>query len=207
MGITAGLGDDLERWLAPFLEVVGRKTRRAWAPLYVQGLLGPEGRRSVQPMAARLGLSSHDQLHHFLTSAAWNDAPLWRVLAETVDRLVGGPGAVLVIDDTALPKRRCRRRANSRSAWRGSTAGPWASRPTVRCWSLPPWPAARCRRRWACGCFCPRPGSMIPTAVPGLACRRASGGSEANRRSPWPRLTGCGRGCASAPSWPMPGSA
>jgi SRSO17 transposase len=56
-------------------------------------------------MAARLGLSSHDQLHHFLTSAAWNDAPLWRVLAETVDRLVGGPGAVLVIDDTALPKK------------------------------------------------------------------------------------------------------
>jgi hypothetical protein len=105
MGITAGLGDDLERWLVPFLEVVGRKTRRAWAPLYVQGLLGPEGRRSVQPMAARLGLSSHDQLHHFLTSAAWDDAPLWRVLARTADRLMGGPDAVLVIDDTALPKK------------------------------------------------------------------------------------------------------
>jgi SRSO17 transposase len=105
MGVEQGLGGDLERWLTPFLEVVGRKTRRAWAPLYVQGLLGPEGRRSVQPMAARLGLSSHDQLHHFLTSAAWDDAPLWRVLAETADRLVGGPGAVLVIDDTALPKK------------------------------------------------------------------------------------------------------
>ena len=52
MGISAGLGDDLERWLTPFLEAVGRKTRRTWAPLYVQGLLGPEGRRSVQPMAA-----------------------------------------------------------------------------------------------------------------------------------------------------------
>jgi SRSO17 transposase len=105
MGISAGLGDDLERWLTPFLEAVGRKTRRTWAPLYVQGLLGPEGRRSVQPMAARLGLSSHDQLHHFLTSSAWDDAPLWRVLAGTADRLVGGPGAVLVIDDTALPKK------------------------------------------------------------------------------------------------------
>ena len=105
MGISAGLGDDLERWLMPFLEAVGRKTRRTWAPLYVQGLLGPEGRRSVQPMAARLGLSSHDQLHHFLTSSAWDDAPLWRVLAGTADRLVGGPGAVLVIDDTALPKK------------------------------------------------------------------------------------------------------
>jgi SRSO17 transposase len=105
MGMEQGLGGDLERWLTPFLEVVGRKTRRTWTPLYVQGLLGPEGRRSVQPMAARLGLSSHDQLHHFLTSPAWDDAPLWRVLARTADRRVGGPGAVLVIDDTALPKK------------------------------------------------------------------------------------------------------
>jgi SRSO17 transposase len=105
MGVEQGLGGAVERWLTPFLEVVGRKTRRTWTPLYVQGLLGPEGRRSVQPMAARLGLSSHDQLHHFLTSPAWDDAPLWRVLARTADRLVGGPGAVLVIDDTALPKK------------------------------------------------------------------------------------------------------
>jgi len=105
MGMEQGLGGDLGRWLTPFLEVVGRKTRRTWAPLYVQGLLGPEGRRSVQPMAARLGLSSHDQLHHFLTSPAWDDAPLWRALARTADRRVGGPGAVLVIDDTALPKK------------------------------------------------------------------------------------------------------
>jgi hypothetical protein len=45
MGVEQGLGGDLERWLTPFLEVVGRKTRRTWTPLYVQGLLGPEGRR------------------------------------------------------------------------------------------------------------------------------------------------------------------
>src|SRR3712207_3699776 len=56
-------------------------------------------------MAARLGLSGHDQLHHFITSPAWDDGPLWRVLAERADRLVGGPGAALVIDGTALPKK------------------------------------------------------------------------------------------------------
>jgi hypothetical protein len=44
MGVAQGLGGDLERWLTPFLEVAGRKTHRAWAPLCVQGLLGPEGR-------------------------------------------------------------------------------------------------------------------------------------------------------------------
>jgi SRSO17 transposase len=68
-------------------------------------LMGPGERKSLQPMAARLGLSGHDQLHHFITSPAWDDGPLWRVLAERADRLLGGPGAVLVIDDTALPKK------------------------------------------------------------------------------------------------------
>lgn len=95
---------DLDVWLTPFLEVLGRKTRRRWAPLYLRGLLGPGERKSLQTMAARLGLSGHDQLQHFIASPAWEDAPLWRVLAREADRLVGGPGAALVIDDTALPK-------------------------------------------------------------------------------------------------------
>jgi SRSO17 transposase len=96
---------DLDAWLAPFLDVLGRKTRRAWAPFYLRGLLGPGERKSLQPMAARLGLSGHDQLQHFIASPAWDDGPLWRVLAERADRLVGGPQAALVVDDTALPKK------------------------------------------------------------------------------------------------------
>jgi SRSO17 transposase len=98
-------GAGLDRWLAPFLEVLGRKTRRVWAPLYLRGLLGPGERKSLQPMAARLGLGGHDQLQHFIASPAWDDGPLWSVLAREADRLVGGPTAWLVIDDTALPKK------------------------------------------------------------------------------------------------------
>jgi SRSO17 transposase len=102
---TRGGGSDLEAWLAPFLDVLGRKTRRTWAPLYLRGLLGSGERKSLQPMAARLGLSGHDQLQHFIASPAWNDGPLWAVLAREADRLVGGSDAFLVIDDTALPKK------------------------------------------------------------------------------------------------------
>jgi SRSO17 transposase len=98
-------GLDLDVWLAPFLDVLGRKTRRTWAPFYLRGLLGPGERKSLQPMAARLGLPGHDQLQHFIASPAWDDAPLWTVLACEANRLVGGPGAHLVIDDTALPKK------------------------------------------------------------------------------------------------------
>jgi SRSO17 transposase len=96
---------DLDDWLAPFLDVMGRKTRRAWAPFYLRGLLGPGERKSLQPMAARLGLPGHDQLQHFIASTAWDDGPLWTVLAQEADRLVGGQDAYLVIDDTALPKK------------------------------------------------------------------------------------------------------
>ncbi|SDE67782.1 IS701 family transposase [Belnapia rosea] len=96
---------DLDIWLEPFLAAVGHKKRRLWAPLYLRGLLGPSERKSLQPMAASLGLSGHDQLQHFVASPAWDDAPLWQVLAEQADRLVGGSRAALVIDDTALPKK------------------------------------------------------------------------------------------------------
>jgi SRSO17 transposase len=99
------IGGDLDAWLTPFLGVMGRRTRSKWAPLYVRGLLGPDGPKSVQPIAARLGLPGHDQLHHFVSSPAWDDGPLWRVLAEQANRLLGGEAAVLVVDDTALPKK------------------------------------------------------------------------------------------------------
>src|SRR3954452_23569755 len=96
---------DLDHWLEPFLAATGRSTRRKMAPLYVRGLLGSGGRKTIQPMAERLGLSGHDQLHHFISSVAWDDAPLWRVLAEKADRQIGGAGAVLVGDDSGLPKK------------------------------------------------------------------------------------------------------
>ncbi len=56
-------------------------------------------------MAARLGLSGHDQLQHSIASPAWDDGPLWAALAREADLLMGGPDALLVIDDTALPKK------------------------------------------------------------------------------------------------------
>src|SRR3954454_19248029 len=96
---------DLDRWLEPFLAATGRSTRRKMAPLYVRGLLGSGGRKSVQPMAERLGFFRPPPLHHFISSRAWDDAPLWRVLVEQVDQQVGGEDAVLVVDDSGLPKK------------------------------------------------------------------------------------------------------
>ena len=66
---------DLHVWLEPFLAALGHKKRRLWAPPYLRGLLGPSARKSLQPMAASLGLSGHDQLQHFIASPAWPARP------------------------------------------------------------------------------------------------------------------------------------
>ena len=102
---TSDWEDELERWLKPFLDRLGHKTRQRMCPLYVAGLIGPGDRKSVQPMAERLATGSYDQLHHFIADGVWDATPLESELLNQADRLVGGKDAVLVIDDTAMPKK------------------------------------------------------------------------------------------------------
>ena len=96
---------ELAQWLKPFLDRLGHKARRRMCPLYVTGLIGPGDRKGVQPMAERLAPGDYDQLHHFVAAGVWDAAPLETELLIQADRLVGGSDAVLVIDDTAVPKK------------------------------------------------------------------------------------------------------
>ena len=105
IGATSNWEDELGRWLEPFLDRLGHKARRRMCPLYVAGLIGPGDRKSVQPMAERLAPGDYDQLHHFVAAGVWDAAPLEAELLIQADRLVGGSDAVLVIDDTAVPKK------------------------------------------------------------------------------------------------------
>ena len=105
MGSTSDWKDELGRWLKPFLDRLGHKARRRMCPLYVAGLIGPGDRKSVQPMAERFVPGGYDQLHHFVSAGVWDAAPLETELIIQADRLVGGGDAVLVIDDTAMPKK------------------------------------------------------------------------------------------------------
>src|SRR5271166_2005979 len=104
-GTRAGWERELGRWLEPFLERLGHKARQRMCPLYVAGLIGPGERKSMQPMAERLAPGEYDQLHHFVAAGVWDAAPLESELLIQADSLVGGRDAVLVIDDTALPKK------------------------------------------------------------------------------------------------------
>ena len=96
---------ELGRWLEPFLKRLGHEARRRMCPLYVAGLIGPGDRKSVAPMAERFALGDYDRLHHFIAASVWDAAPLETELLVQADKLVGGRDAVLVIDDTAMPKK------------------------------------------------------------------------------------------------------
>lgn len=100
-----GWEGELERWLKPFLERLDHKARQRMCPLYVAGLIGSGDRKSVAPMAERFAPGNYDQLHHFVAAGVWDAAPLEAELLIQAGGLVGASDAVLVIDDTAMPKK------------------------------------------------------------------------------------------------------
>jgi len=104
-GRTSDWKEELGHFLKQFLDRLGHKARRQMCPLYVSGLIGPGDRKSVQPMSERVAFGDYDQLHHFIAAGVWDAGPVETELLVQADKLVGGGDAVLVIDDTAIPKK------------------------------------------------------------------------------------------------------
>jgi SRSO17 transposase len=88
-----------------FLKPLRHPARGRMCPLYVAGLIGPDGRKSLQPMAAQVAPADQDRLHHLVTVGPWHEAPLEAELLIQANQLVNGPDAILVVDDTALLKK------------------------------------------------------------------------------------------------------
>jgi SRSO17 transposase len=81
---------EFEIWLAPFLARLRRAEQRRWAPVYLQGLLGPGKRKSVEPMAARVAPGDVQQLHHFISTSPWATEPLEAELVRAAGRRARG---------------------------------------------------------------------------------------------------------------------
>jgi SRSO17 transposase len=86
---------------AEMLGGLARKDQRAAGELYVRGLLTDGQRKSMQPMAARLGID-HQRLQQFITSSTWDYAAVRRNAARWF--AAEQPVDALVIDDTGFPK-------------------------------------------------------------------------------------------------------
>jgi SRSO17 transposase len=78
-----------------------RRDQRVKGELYLRGLMLDGKRKSMQPMAQRLGVD-HQQLQQFVSTSTWDHVEVRRRLAVWAAEFVG-PDA-LVIDDTGFPK-------------------------------------------------------------------------------------------------------
>ena len=81
-------------------------------------------------MAERVCPGQTQQLHHFVCTSPWACEPLERVLRRKADALVGGDDAVLIVDDTALPKQG-RHSVGVKRQYCGVLGH---SGPTAKCW-------------------------------------------------------------------------
>jgi SRSO17 transposase len=79
-----------------------RADQRARGQCYLRGLMLDGRRKSIEPMAQRLGEAHYQALHHFLATSPWDWRPVRRRLAEVLCAALG-PTA-WVVDDTGFPK-------------------------------------------------------------------------------------------------------
>jgi len=69
----------LPKFLSPLVQALGRSERRVGATLYVEGLLMPGQRKSIGPMAERLGVDSQ-KLQQFITDSPWEESAIWKAI-------------------------------------------------------------------------------------------------------------------------------
>jgi SRSO17 transposase len=92
----------LPQYLASLVGGLGRSERRDGAALYVKGLLLPGQRKSIEPMAERLGVDAQ-RLQQFITDSPWEEASVWQAIRrEVVERLE--PLEAWIVDETGWLK-------------------------------------------------------------------------------------------------------
>src|SRR5918995_3098255 len=91
----------LEEFAAEVFAPLDRRDQRAKGATYVRGLLLDGRRKSMQPMAERLGID-HQALQQFVSSSTWAVEPVRQRLAARAVAVIG-PDA-WVVDDTGFVK-------------------------------------------------------------------------------------------------------
>lgn len=92
----------LVEFAAEMFESMGRKDQRRWGEIYLRGLMLDGKRKSIEPMAARLGDGDEQCLQQFVNQSPWRWEPVRSRLALRMGAEIE-PDA-WVIDDTGFPK-------------------------------------------------------------------------------------------------------
>jgi SRSO17 transposase len=99
------LADELVAYHAEFSELFFRKEQQAWAMKYLQGLVQPEGGKSVERLALRVPGGNVRNMQQFIGEGAWDDAALLDKHAALVAQSLGEAGGVLIVDGSDFPKK------------------------------------------------------------------------------------------------------
>lgn len=110
--MSTSLGTRFERYCETLVLALGHADRAAPTRWYLQGLMLPGGRKSVEPMAARVRpqevRSAHQSMHHLVSTSEWSDdAVLATVAAQVLPVMTrhGQEPCYWIIDDTGFPKK------------------------------------------------------------------------------------------------------
>jgi SRSO17 transposase len=93
----------LTAFLEDLLAPLGRKERRHWARVYVQGLLLDGERKSIEPMASRIPGADVQALRQFVGQSPWDVESVQQLLARKIVDLLSEP-EVWILDETSFPK-------------------------------------------------------------------------------------------------------
>ncbi len=107
-----GLESRFERYCDVMVNALSHADRETPARWYLKGLVLPGGRKSVEPMAARVHpenvRSAHQSMHHLVAESDWSDAALLGAVAGEVLPVLTPAGkefCVWIVDDTGFPKK------------------------------------------------------------------------------------------------------
>jgi SRSO17 transposase len=92
----------LEAFADDLFASLPRADQRARGQCYLRGLMLEGRRKSIEPMAARLGEVHYQALHHFVAVSPWDWRPVRRRLAEVMTASL--QPTAWVVDDTGFPK-------------------------------------------------------------------------------------------------------
>jgi SRSO17 transposase len=105
-GLTAAELATIRRRLEAFADdlfaSLPRADQRARGGCYLRGLLLDGRRKSIEPMAERLGEVHYQALHHFVAVSPWDWRPVRRRLAEVMTAAL--QPTAWAVDDTGFPK-------------------------------------------------------------------------------------------------------
>jgi SRSO17 transposase len=98
-------------YLERLTAAVGHADRHEPLRVYLEGLLLPGERKSVEPMAARIDprnvRSRHQSMHHFVATAPWDSQQIMKVARDYALEEFAHHGGIeaWILDDTAYPKK------------------------------------------------------------------------------------------------------